>query len=523
MNNKSLLGFQGTKPAVFFLLMGLAGTVLGATCGVDHWVDSTAAGTDTFNSIANAQLDTDLNGTPDVTLTPTGPTTVVRGNPQDTPDPLDPGHFNRIPTEITSLVLTGGGYTLRAGSGEGVTPSTVGAILEKTGGIPSPADAAAGVTAANLVPADPKLAFSYFNVYFELTGTPYGPLHNKIDEPLRLRTTISGVPPIGRDYAYPISVGLYDTTDVLRMTLIHAVHRPCAAGGDCTPPSCSVSITPQNLPTVPHTFLTATVRDTGTGLDFVDAWGNNVTLTLPTFTSGTTDPQSVIAEKIDETPATVSVCAKDVAGNTTLCDPTVTTLTVTNRGPARQTFRGIPQDESFISIQNIGSGIRGLDIKVNDQKIRVAGLAENEIRVINLSSALTAGDNTVTLIGYGLPGASAVIAIGDGSLVPPPQGLSKTLKIGGHSHSAQTSFADVAQQQSLLTIYNGNPGLDRLAVNVNGWRFKYVALGKNEVMRTIDMSSVMNSMEDNVIDLIGYGQAGASAVVSIPSHGNASE
>jgi len=86
--------------------------------------------------------------------------------------PVD-GHLDVIDTEIISMCLTGGGYTLRAGLGQGgVISRSLGAVAEQ--------------------PGNPTLAESFFDVFFEVQ-TPQGPLYNQT--PLRLAAVINCVPP----------------------------------------------------------------------------------------------------------------------------------------------------------------------------------------------------------------------------------------------------------------------------------------------------------------------------------------
>jgi hypothetical protein len=99
------------------------------------------------------------------------------------------------------------GWTLRAGVLQGVstvhgpTP-TLGVIVED--------------------PGDPLVAYSLFEVFFEVDGTPFGTLHNDI--PFSICEFIGEVPPgAGKDYSAdacglipPTGLPLYDNADVLR-------------------------------------------------------------------------------------------------------------------------------------------------------------------------------------------------------------------------------------------------------------------------------------------------------------------
>jgi hypothetical protein len=175
-----------------------------------HWVDTVTAGSDSFPSTATIGLDLDFNGTPDLIVDLSGPTTIFRGNAIDTPDPLDPGHLNHIDTEIVSMTLTGGGFTLTAGDGVG--------NLLNDGPLHSPGaiDEQAG---------NPSLADSFFDVFFQITPTPFGPLHNIA--PHRVVAVIDRIPPIGIPYTFiGAPIDLVDVNNIPRARVLFATHTP---------------------------------------------------------------------------------------------------------------------------------------------------------------------------------------------------------------------------------------------------------------------------------------------------------
>jgi hypothetical protein len=109
------------------------------------------------------------------------------------------GHVNgglytgSVNTEITDMVLTGGGLTLRAGVLQGVTPTF--------GGIQQTGD---------------SIADSWFNIFFEIDGTPFGTLHN--NDPYVLEAEIDQIYPAeDTTYMPPDSspIALYDAGNTL--------------------------------------------------------------------------------------------------------------------------------------------------------------------------------------------------------------------------------------------------------------------------------------------------------------------
>ena len=166
-----------------------------------HWVDFCVSGTDAFPSGATIGIDRDLNDITDIKVLMWGPTTIFYMGPFDDSSlfpglrPVD-GHLDVIDTEIVSLNLVGGGFLLS--NGPLYSPGAIGED-----------------------PVDPMLASSFFDVFFELQGTPFGTLHNQ--NALRLQAEIDGIP-ADRTYVgnIPRPIGLYDGEGRERWRLVNA-------------------------------------------------------------------------------------------------------------------------------------------------------------------------------------------------------------------------------------------------------------------------------------------------------------
>jgi len=135
-----------------------------------HWADTCPTGFDVllFTEGEHTIL---IDNVGTFTLTMNGPTTVWRGAGTTIPD-------HHIDTEIVSLQLVGGGMTLNAGDGFGNGTCqgplcSLGRITEQAG--------------------DSTKADSFFDVFFELEGTPFGTLHN--DRACRMKAVLDQVPP----------------------------------------------------------------------------------------------------------------------------------------------------------------------------------------------------------------------------------------------------------------------------------------------------------------------------------------
>ncbi len=217
-------------------------SVSNAQCGPgDHWVDTCKPGvggaTDSLPTTkATVGIDFDFDGNADMIVTLLGPATIYRADSKDviSGHSMLPNvgtvdsHDDVIETEIISMNLTGSGFTLRAGDGtgnnsdDGGSPRSLyspGAIDELPSVInPPPPNSDSTV--------NPALAHSFFYVFFELDGTPWGTLHN--NNPAVLEQIIDRVPPLYATYVHDFSItnpiGLYDETDTLRAQLVYAEH-----------------------------------------------------------------------------------------------------------------------------------------------------------------------------------------------------------------------------------------------------------------------------------------------------------
>jgi hypothetical protein len=161
-----------------------------------------------------------------------------------------------------------------------------------------------------------------------------------------------------------------------------------------------------------------TVQDTEQGIGSIGALVlENALLSIPSFAVGTTSPIIVTATKIDLTRSArvvLQACTPDEC-----ClegDPVITTLQLTTGRWVWQAFTGIPPAEHFVTIQNGNPGLDAVYVVVNGslrKVVKVDDLGDGEETTLDISSLMHGGDNAVTLIGKGKPGASAVVVISD--------------------------------------------------------------------------------------------------------------
>lgn len=192
-----VLGGIGVVAAAMLLGFLTPDGVSALGCGPgSHWIHTPGAcpaGDDSFpNSGAVVGIDTNGDCAVDQSIVMSGPTTVHRNVASDDSanfpglpnPPVADGHVDAIDTEIVSMSLTGGGFTLRAGAG-GVPAlqASKGLVVEQAGG--------------------PMLADSFFDVFFEVTSGP-GQMYNQT--PLRVTAVIDRVPPVGAEYLHPTGI-----------------------------------------------------------------------------------------------------------------------------------------------------------------------------------------------------------------------------------------------------------------------------------------------------------------------------
>jgi hypothetical protein len=75
-------------------------------------------------------------------------------------------------------------------------------------------------------------------------------------------------------------------------------------------------------------------------------------------------------------------------------------------------------------------------------------------------------------------------------------------------------FGEIPSAERYVSVVNGIPGLRRLVLRVNGQVFVVEGLADGE-SRAVDVGSAMLPGEENVVALVGEGDAGASADITI--------
>jgi len=169
----------------------------------------------------------------------------------------------------------------------------------------------------------------------------------------------------------------------------------------------------------PPTQLQVTVSDPQTGLQsIVVTQSDNADTPVPPFTVGTTDPVTITATKIDQSQsAHVTIQVTDLAGNVVTCDPIITLVQRSTKNDPQSSRTRVSQAENKIQIMNGEPGLRTFTALVNGVTFKVTGLRNNEVRTLDISSAMRPGTKNIIYVkGHGPQSASATVVISDGSV-----------------------------------------------------------------------------------------------------------
>jgi hypothetical protein len=164
-----------------------------------------------------------------------------------------------------------------------------------------------------------------------------------------------------------------------------------------------------------------TNQDSGSGLASIQVLqATNCTVAVPSFAAGTTAPVIVVATKVDQTrQAVLRLRVTDVAGNVTIGDPVLTTLTIpAARHAVRQQVGGVAPEEGLLTVQNGAPGLERLRVAVNGTWVEDVRLAEGETRTLDVRTRLGRARNRITFKGTGPAGGQAVVVIADAVAVP---------------------------------------------------------------------------------------------------------
>lgn len=189
----------------------------------------------------------------------------------------------------------------------------------------------------------------------------------------------------------------------------------CSGGnpGDCTP---KPTVERTDIRTGPPVEIDITVRDTSSGLRSITiVETSNVALVTPLFVEGTTDPVVVTATKIDQTRLSrvvIRACAVNDCCQS--ADPVITLLEIPEgSGRVKQTFADVPKEENYVMVRNGIHGLKRLFIEVNGERLEPLRLKDDDEVTFQIPSLMMLESNTITLMGFGKAGSSALVVMAD--------------------------------------------------------------------------------------------------------------
>jgi len=221
---------------------------------------------------------------------------------------------------------------------------------------------------------------------------------------------------------------------------VYVTDNPLASPPDTTAPSCTVQ--PVVVESPARVYVPVTLADSGSGVAKVqltsqssnsklewDGPGGTVTagiggiITITPAASSTT----IRAVKLNASQrARVELKVWDAAGNSRLCDPVIANLELKKGRRLTRTFRGIPEHEHYVTIQNGTPGFTEARVWVNGRPVSNGALSAGQTVTLDVAQWMRRGNrNTFRITATGAKGATAVLLIGDASLAG-----------GGHSHGA---------------------------------------------------------------------------------------
>lgn len=168
----------------------------------------------------------------------------------------------------------------------------------------------------------------------------------------------------------------------------------------------------------PPAQIDVTVQSTGSGLEEIAILeSKNVSVFVPSFVEGTTQPVVVTATKIDPNLLSqILLGVGDTAGNCNTCDPVFASVV---RGKGREnkeeSFTGVPAAEHIVTVTNGNPGLSSLEVNVNGTNFRLSKLQDGEVRTLDVANAMLSGSHNIfTLRSHGKLGSEAFVVIWDG-------------------------------------------------------------------------------------------------------------
>jgi hypothetical protein len=140
----------------------------------------------------------------------------------------------------------------------------------------------------------------------------------------------------------------------------------------------------------------------------------NITPAIPMAAGGTTSAIALTATKIHHCqPARITLALTDPYGEIENKHILFTVLKLSTGKWVRQTFSDLLQDQAHLTLTNGSFGFTTLQVWVNSTLQHTLSLTNNQTRNLDLFYEMTESENTISLVGFGEPAASANIMLMD--------------------------------------------------------------------------------------------------------------
>ena len=236
--------------------------------------------------------------------------------------------------------------------------------------------------------------------------------------------------------------------------------------------------------------------------------------TFPNLAPGTYQLCEIVPANWTTSLAGFTLPGGETCASTTVTASTVTNVDVDNRSPVDPPPTCVIEEQGTLAdrrgfirfrVQDVGSGLaRYQVVYVRNATVSVSPFTPGTLQPVTVTATAVNANKSlgVEVHFFDLAGNKAVCD-------PIVLVVART-----DDQPEEEQFTGVPQSESKVTILNGDPGMKKVQLTVNGVKFKEQDLGPGEV-RKFDVASAMRPGSDNTITVSARGKKGATAVIVI--------
>jgi len=186
--------------------------------------------------------------------------------------------------------------------------------------------------------------------------------------------------------------------------------------GTCQKPN-TTKVVVASVPPGPPMQLALTAQDSTYGIANIsvdEAVNCKITPALPMTPGGTTSAIALAATKVSHyKPARITLSVTNPYGEIENKHILFTVLKLSTGSWVRQTFSNLLPGQAHLTLTNGSFGFTTLEVWVNSKLQKTLGLSNNQTLTLDLYAEMTENKNTISLVGFGKPSASANIMLMD--------------------------------------------------------------------------------------------------------------